>query len=133
MPGPATRLTLLPYAQSFDGANVAVRLVLLPAGSPLDPLNPGDPTTPPFATANLSFSLVLTSGLSGMPPAGTHTTSTVALPALAQAQALFTKLAATFPINPTPPPANPRRDMTVLKHLPPSYREASGVTQPRTP
>jgi hypothetical protein len=133
MPGPATRLTLLPYLQSFDGANVVVRMVLLPAGSPLDPLNPGDPTTPPFAAANLSFSLVLTSGLSDVPPAGTQTTSTVALPTPAGAQALFTKLAATFPINPTPPPANPRRDMTVLKHLPPSYREASGMTQPRTP
>ncbi|HEY8755591.1 MAG TPA: hypothetical protein VIN65_04475 [Candidatus Dormibacteraeota bacterium] len=133
MPGPATRLTLLPYAQSFDGANVALRMVLLPGGSPLDPLNPGDPTTPPFATANLSFSLVLTSGLADMPPAGTQTTTTVALAAPAQAQALFTKLASTFTINPAPPAASPRRSMTVLKHLPPSYRDASGVTQPRTP
>ena len=133
MPGSATRLTLLPYAQSFDGANVVLRLLLLPGGSPLEPLNPGDPTTAPFSTANLSFSLTLTSGLADMPPAGTHTTTTTALPAPAQAQALFTKLAATFAINPTPPPASPRRSMTVLKHLPPSYRDASGVTQPRTP
>lgn len=133
MPGPATRLSLLPYAQSFDGSDLTVRLVLIPGGSPLDPLNPNDPTAPPFATANFTFSMVLTSGLTDMPPAGPETVTSVSLPAPPQAQALFTALAATFAINPSPPPANPRRDMTVLKHLPPSYRDASGVTQPGTP
>ncbi len=133
MPGPATRLTLLPYAQSFDGSDLAVRLVLIPGGSPLDPLDPGDPTSPPFATANLTFSLVLTSGLTDMPPAGSETITATAFPAPPQAKVLFTELAATFPINPSPPPANPRRDMVVLKHLPQSYRNASGVTQPRGP
>jgi hypothetical protein len=133
MPGPATRLSILPYLQSFDGSDLELRLVVLPGGSPLDPLNPGDPTSPPFATANFTFSLALTSGLADMPPAGLETVTTTASPAPAQAQALFTALENTFSINSSPPAASPRRDMTVLKYLPPSYQQASGLTRPSSP
>jgi hypothetical protein len=130
MPGPATRLTLLPYLQSYDGTQLAVRLVLLPGGSPLAPLTTG---ADPFSTVSLSLSQVLTSGLADMPPAGTQTVSTALAPAPAQANALFTQLASTFAIDPAPPPASPRRAATILKHLPPSYREAAGVDTPSSP
>jgi hypothetical protein len=131
MPGALTRLSLLPYAQSYDGGHLHVRLLMLPSSSPLDPL--GDPGSPSFATANLTLSVVLTSGLADMPPAGTQIVTSEVSPAPAQAAALFGDLATTFMIDPAPAAASPRRAMTVLKHLPPSYREASGVTVPRSP
>ena len=131
MPGPLTRLSLLPYTQSYDGGHLHVRLLMLPSSSPLDPL--GDPGSPSFATANLTLSVVLTSGLADMPPAGTQIVTPEVSPAPAQAAALFGDLATTFMIDPAPAAASPRRAMTVLKHLPPSYREASGVTVPRSP
>jgi hypothetical protein len=131
MPGPLTRLSLLPYLQSFDGSHLHVRLLLLPGGSPLDPL--AGPATPSFATANLALAVTLTSGLADMPPAGVETVTVEASPAPAQAAALFGDLASAFAIDPTPPAASPRRAMTVLKHLPPSYLDASGVARPRKP
>lgn len=133
MPGPNTRLTLLPYLQGFDGDVLSARLLLLPGGSPLEPLAPANPGSPPFAGADLELSLVLTAGLAEMPPAGAQTVTAVDSPAPAGAAALFAALETTFPIDPSPSPAKPRRDMTVLKHLPPSYREASGVAQPSSP
>lgn len=133
MPGPNARLTLLPHLQRFDGSALAVRLVLLPGGSPLDPLLPGDPASPSFASAELALSAVLTSGLAEMPPAGTQTFTALDSPAPVQARSLFAALERELEVDPSPTPAKPRRAMTVLKHLPPSYREASGVTQPRSP
>src|ERR1700676_1827875 len=130
----STRLTLLPFLQSYDGATLAVRLLLLPVGSPLTPLNPGNPAGASFATAQLGLSVVLTAGLAAMPPAGTQTVTGVPSPAPAQARALFTALAGQTAIDPSPAPAQPRRAGTAIKkHLPESYRRASGVTQPRTP
>jgi hypothetical protein len=131
MPGPLARLSLLPYAQSYNGSHLTVRLLLIPGGSPQDPLSA--PGSPSFATAHLTLSVVLTDGLTDMPPGGTQTITAAASPAPARAAALFGELAAMFNIDPAPPPATPRRAMTVLKHLPPSYREATGLTQPASP
>jgi hypothetical protein len=132
--GPATRLSLLPFLQAYDGTSLAVRLLLIPRGSPLAPLDPGNATGPSFAKANLSLAVVLTSGLADMPPAGSQTTTMVASPAPPQAASLFTELAGQFSIDPDPPAATPRRaDTSIRKYLPHSYRDAAGLTQPRTP
>jgi hypothetical protein len=130
---PRVLLTLLSYVQGFDGTKLLVRLVLLPIHSPLERLNSEVPSSPPFARANFVLSAVLTRGLTDMPPAGTQTVTKIAAPAPARAEALFTALKEVFPIDPKPPGASPRREMTVLKHLPPSYREASGATQSSSP
>jgi hypothetical protein len=134
MPGPATRITLMPLLQAWDGATLTASLLMLPLGSPLTPLASGDPTSPSFAAADLVIDVVLTQGLADMPPAGTQTTTVAPSPAPAGATALYGELAAQFNIDPAPPAAQPRRSGTQIKKLlPATYLAASGVTTPASP
>ena len=129
-----TRLSLLPFVQNYDGANLSVRLLMLPSGSPLSALDATNPAGPSFATAPLQLSVVLTSGLAAMPPSGAQTVTAQPAPAPPQAEALFDAMAAQFNIDPAPPAAQPGRASTnIKKYLPPSYRIASGLTRSRTP
>jgi len=132
----STRLNLLPYLQSWDGAQVHVRLLAVPRGSPLDPLVSGlTPPGPSFATANFVFDVRLVQGLDQIPSTGTPSTSiTITPPFPNQAQNLFNQLATVFTIDPAPPPPNPRPAGTLIKkYLPPSYRDAVGFTVSRSP
>jgi hypothetical protein len=128
-----TKLNLLPYLQHWDGTRLRVRLLAIPRGSPLDPLVP--PGGPSFATANFIFDVRLIAGLAALPTFGTPATSVnVASPHPPNAQALFNALAGVFPIDPAPPPANPRpAGTTIMKYLPPTYRDTVGFSGSRTP
>jgi hypothetical protein len=129
-----TRLSLLPFVQSYDGGKLGARLLMLPSGNPLSALDATNPAGDSFATAPLQLSVVLTSGLAAMPPLGVQTVTSEPSPAPPQAEELFEALAAEFNIDPAPAAAQPRRASTnIKKYLPPSYRVASGLTRSRTP
>ncbi|HZU91018.1 MAG TPA: hypothetical protein VE993_17335, partial [Stellaceae bacterium] len=126
----ATKLVFLPYLQNWDGAALHVRLLLIPRGSPLDPLIAGAPA---FPDANFAFEIHLLPGPGGIPALGGAPTSVVNAPAIATAAPLFTELQAQFQIDPAPPPANPRRAGTqIRKHLPTSYQTAARFVPGRT-
>lgn len=126
-----TRLSILPYLQSWDGNALQVRLLLLPRGSPLDPLAAGAPS---FAAAKFTFNICLVPGLDVMPTLGGPPGIIVAEPVVATARPLFVELQNQFQIDPAPPPANPRRPGTqIKKHLPLTYQAASQYSGGRTP
>ena len=66
-----TRLSILPFPQSFDGATLALNIVVLPRNQ--NPLQPAIeqhatiPDSPAFADAVLTFDARIVSGLSGFP------------------------------------------------------------------
>jgi len=130
---PPTKLNLLPYLQHWNGTRLRVRLLAIPRGNPLDPLVP--PGGPSFATANFTFDVRLIAGLDALPTFGAPATSvTIASPRPPQGQSLLNDLAGVFPIDPSPPAANPRPAGTMIKkYLPPSYRDAVGFSGSRSP
>lgn len=126
-----TRLSILPYLQRWDGGMLHVRLLLIPRGSPLDPLAPG---TPSFAEANFAFEVRLVPGLDDMPTLAGPPGTVVTAPVVATAKPLFQELQNQFQIDPAPPPANPRRAGTpIKKHLPTTYQVAAQFVAGRTP
>ena len=131
----STRLNFLPYLQSWDGANLQIRLLAIPRDSPLDPLISGlTPPGPSFATANFKFNVCLVQGLGAIPTTGTPTTPIAITPTFpAQAAMLFTELATVFPVDPAPAPAKPRQaGRQIRKYLPPTYRDAIGFSGHRS-
>jgi hypothetical protein len=127
----ATRLVLLPYVQDWDGATLTVRLLLIPRGNPLDPLDTGAPS---FPDANLVLDMHIVAGLDTMPTLGGAPTFSVPEPVIATATPLFNALATQFPIDPTPPTPVTRPPGTAIKkHLPTTYQNAVGYTPGRTP
>ena len=50
-----TRLSLLTFVERYDGANLSVRLLQLPSGSPLTALDVTNPAGPSFATSHFSY------------------------------------------------------------------------------
>ena len=126
----ATKLVFSPYPQSWDGGTLHVRLLLIPRGSPVDPLAPGAPS---FANANFVFDVHVVPGLDALPAPGGAATATIAQPAVPTAQPIYDALASQFQIDPAPPPAKPRAaGTTIKKHLPLTYQNAVGFT-PGTP
>jgi hypothetical protein len=127
-----TTLCLLPYLQSWDGTNLALRLLLIPRVSPFEPLAAGAPS---FAAAHLVLDVRLVAGLDALPSLAAPSTGlTVDSPAPVNAVKLFNELANQFQIDPAPAPANPRPTGTrIKKHLPTSYRAAAQYTGERTP
>jgi len=127
----ATRLVLLPYLQSWDGAALHVRLLLIPRGNPLDPLTTGASA---FPNAKLVLDVHVVLGLDTMPTLGGPPTVTVTEPVVATATPLFKALASQMPIDPAPPPPVTRPLGTAIKkHLPITYQNAAGFTPGRTP
>ena len=123
----ATKLVFSPYVQHWDGAGVLqVRLLLLPRGSPVDPLAPGAPS---FAAAKFVFDVHVVSGLDALPVPGGVPAKSFPQGAVATAQPIYDALAAQFQIDPAPPPAKPRAaGTTIKKHLPLTYQNAVGFT-----
>lgn len=127
----STRLSILTYAQHWDGSALRVRLLLIPRGSPLDPLGPGDAA---FADAQFAFDLHVVPGLDDMPLLGSGSGTIITAPAIASARPVFESLATMYQIDPAPPPANPRRAGTqIRKHLPSTYVQAVSFAGGRTP
>ncbi|HKD41873.1 MAG TPA: hypothetical protein VKB87_16435, partial [Myxococcaceae bacterium] len=118
-----TRLLLLPYLQSWDGAALHVRLLLLPRGSPLDPLTARAPS---FAEAKFALEMRLVAGLDALPTPGAPATAVINEPVVATAKSLFNALAAKFQIDPAPPQPEPRAPgRQIKKHLPLTYQVAA--------
>ena len=126
-----TRLLIFPYVQRWDGAKLSVRLLLIPRGSPLDPLVAGAPS---FADAKFAFEVHLVPGLDTMPTLGGAGATVIAEGVVSTAKSLFEAVASQFQIDPAPPPPNPRPSGTFIKkHLPTSYQGAVGFVPGRTP
>lgn len=127
----ATRLVFSPYVQNWDGGTLHVRLLLIPRGSPLDPLVAGAPS---FADAKFVFDVHVVAGLDALPILGGPATATLAQAVVATAKPLFEALAVQFQIDPTPPPPVTRPAGTpIKKHLPLTYQNAVGFVPGRTP
>jgi len=146
-----SRFSLLTFPQRFDGADLHLRILLVPKlsvawnGNPLLPVladvpNPGNTATA-FADADLQLEVRVLDGLERF-PTNTAVDFTKPLPAAsgvaADARALFEELVAAKPgrfrLSTDPPrlaePVKP--EIFVKKYLPRSYRESFLFTGPRT-
>ena len=81
---PTFSLSLLAFPQSFDGANIRLRILVMPQGDPLSPLLtnvPPAPNSPAFADGKPQFTAALIPSLAALPtPAAA--TAHVALPTM---------------------------------------------------
>ena len=127
----ATRLVLLPYLQHWVPDTLTVRLLIIPRGSPIDPLVPNAPS---FATANFVFDVHLQQDLGSLPvPGGSPALITVPSPSVSTALPLYNQLTKEFKIDPSPPtPVRPQPSTIVQKHLPLSYQKAVSYVPGRT-
>lgn len=135
---PTFSLSLLAFPQGFDGANIRLRILVMPQGDPLSPLLtnvPPAPDSPAFADGKPQFTAALIPSIASLPtPAAA--TAHVALPATppAGARPLFQSLAAQFNIVANPAGRTPRvTGYSTRKYLPDSYRSAFNFDRPRTP
>src|SRR5215469_7268585 len=108
----ATRLSILTYLQEWDGSNLFARLLMIPRGSPLDPLTAG---TTSFAEAKFVFSARVVLGLDSLPTPAAAVTATISPGVLATSKPLFDALATVYQIDPAPPTPSPRRANTFFK------------------
>jgi hypothetical protein len=122
-------LTILPYLQHGDTSELQLRLLLLPRGSPLDPLTANASS---FATAHFKFDVYLQQGLEDLPtPSTSSLLVTVDSPPVSTAQPIFTGLEQQFQIDPNPPGGNTRPTGTqVKKHLPLTYQQSTTLQEP---
>jgi hypothetical protein len=135
---PTYRLSLQAFPQSFDGANVSLRILIMPQGDPLSPLLTGvppAPDSPAFADAKVKFVAQLIPSLVDLPaPAGVTAQVPLTTVSPMGARGLFEQLAAQFSIVQNPPGQTPRRiGYSTLKYLPDSYRNAFNFDRPSTP
>jgi hypothetical protein len=127
----ATRLSILTYLQERDGNALQARVLMIPRGSPLDPLTAGAPS---FAEADFVFSARVVPGLDNLPTSAAPATETLNLGKLPTSKPLFEALQTVYQIDPAPPPASPRRANTFFKkHLPLTYQAAAKSTGERSP
>jgi hypothetical protein len=123
------RLSVMAFPQRWDGANLTLRVLLLPGGDPLAPLGT-KPGNPPFAGATLNLRANLISGLDALPaPDSPSTPFAFASPARPGVPALFTQLVQGLTVVSRPrKPIDP--GMRIRKSLPPSYVQAFPFEQP---
>lgn len=129
-----TALSLLAFPSRWDGAAISMRLLVLPVGNPLQPLQPGQPA---FADATLELQAQLIPTLERLPRFA-DVTATVPLAITAppaSPRQLFARFDESMTIVvPTAATATPRRSGRAIKKLlTPSYRRATGFAAPRTP
>ena len=131
MPDVATRLTLLAFPQSWDGAEIGLRVLVLPRGDPREALVPGAPA---FAQADLVLDAVLVPGLEQMPAPGVEAArERLAVESPNNRGASWDALANLFNIKPAPAGQVLRPPKTrIMKFLTPSYRKAFAFDGPRT-
>lgn len=134
------KLTLLPFPQSWDGTQIALRAVVLPRGTPMGPLLtavPGLGDAPAFADGTIRLSALIIPSLDRLPnPADVTATVDLAMISPPDRRPLFEAVAAQFTIDPTieANTRNPRRsDRVIKKLLVSSYRRAFAFAGPRTP
>ena len=130
------KLTAIPYLQRWDDTTrvLSIRVLVVPAGNPLEPLVPGAPA---FADASLSFAVSVSDSADALPQR-TSVDQVVELPGAVtpDARAVFTglKQALEIPDGPAADTFAPQgRDMTrhLRKYLPVSYRQSFPFVRPR--
>ena len=142
-----TKLTLVPYLQHWDSATrvLALRLLIVPTGNPLEPLVNPPVGVPAFADAHFAFSVSISDSVNALPQR-TLVDQTSVLPDPGagpttinspNAHALFSaiKTALAIPDGAAADTFAPRgRDLSkqMRKYLPLSYRKSFGFIKPRT-
>jgi len=134
------KLTLLPFPQSWNGNDITLRAVVLPRGTPMDPLMTGVASLPDskaFADGEIRLTARLIPSLDALPdPADVTATVDVAMLSPTARRPLFDTVASQFMIDSALEAAtrNPRRaGRQVNKLLTTSYTRSFAFTGPRTP
>src|SRR5580700_6384211 len=135
---PPFQFSLLAFPQSWDGANIVLRILALPQGDPLTPFITNvapAPNSPAFADLNLKLRVALIPSLAGLPqPAGVTAQVPLTITAPVSARPLFLQLQSLFTIAPDGPNDTPKRaGYSTYKYLPDSYRNAFAFDRPSTP
>jgi hypothetical protein len=133
------KLTLVPYLQQWNATQhkLHVNLLVMPVGSPLDPLGNGLTVTDPgpsFAQSNLVFKAFLSKDWQQMPGFSNTDFDQVIAPSMSSNRsAIFQELARQFNITKPEILAERNKEMMVRKHLMKSYRESFAFVEPKTP
>lgn len=132
------KLTLASYLQRWDADTntLATNLLVMPTGSPLNPLGTGLPVADPgpaFADCKLVFSAMLSKNWQQLPGFSEVDSSEVLSPAMpANRQALFKGLADQFKITKSEAVAVRKQELMVRKHLMSSYTKSFAFVAPKT-
>jgi hypothetical protein len=135
---PLYTVSLSAFPQRWDGANIRVRILVMPQGNPLSPLLAGvspTPSSPAFADGKPQFVAQLIPSLAALPaPAAVAAQVDLTTTPPTDARALFEQLATQFNIAPDAPGNPPRRNgFSISKYLPDTYRDAFNFDRPSTP
>ena len=130
MPRPDLVLSLLAFPQNWDGTNLRLNLLLLPAADPTGKLTANGPA---FAGTSYDLQAVLIPGIDNPPIDNAPGARIFPLPtpAPASAAALFAKLKATYA--PKKIPEKPLAAFNIRKVLPDSYTTAFPFAQRDNP
>lgn len=133
------KLTLAPYLQRWNSTRgtLSVHLLVMPTGSPLQPLGSGLPVPDPgaaFADCNLVFKAFLSNTWQQMPGFSNVNATAVLSPLMpANRQILFNELAVQFKITQSETAPIRKAGFMVRKHLMSSYTSAFAFVAPKTP
>jgi len=133
-------VTLLPFPQAWTDGVLSLRAVILPRGTPMEPLITGVPgvnDAPAFADGVIQLEARLISSLSKLPdPNDVTSVLDLGVESPADRRQLFEAVETQFVIDPALETAtkNPRRaGRQIKKLLTPSYTNAFAFAGPRTP
>lgn len=132
------KLTLAPYLQRWDANTniLSVHLLVMPTGSPLNPLGTGLPVADPgpaFADCNLVFKALLSKNWQQMPGFSDVDTTEVLSPAMpANRQTLFNEVAKQFKITKSEAVPVRKAEFMVRKHLMSTYTKSFAFVAPKT-
>ena len=134
------KLTLVPYLQRWDFATrmLSLRLLIVPAGNPLEPLVAAPPGVPAFADATFVFAVHISDAAGALPQRTlvdqTAVTAAVNSP---NARTIFTKIKEVLGIPDSaaadtfsPQGRDPGKQLK--KYLPLTYRHSFAFVKPRT-
>lgn len=132
------RLTLAPYLQRWTAntATLSVHLLVMPTGSPLNPLGSGLPVAdpgPPFADCTLVFKACFSKNWQQMPGFSEVDTEEVLSPTMSvNRSALFNELAVQFNITKSEAVPVRKAELMVRKHLMSTYTNSFAFVAPKT-
>jgi len=132
------KLTLASYLQRWDANTntLSVHLLVMPTGSPFNPLGSGLPVADPgpaFADCTLVFKAFLSKNWQQLPGFSEVDTDEVLSPAMPDnRQALFNELAAQFKITKTEAVPVRKAELMVRKHLMSTYTNSFAFVAPKT-
>lgn len=134
----APKLTLAPYLQRWDAdtSTLSVNLLVMPTGSPLNPLGTGLPVADPgpaFADCKLVLNALLSKNWQQLPGFSEVDTTEALSPTMpSRRTALFKGLANQFKITKSEAPAVRKAELMVRKHLMSSYTKSFAFVAPKT-